>query len=282
MASGVATEIWRGRRGSLDSKGVREYTRVLRVLTSDPTDGSIVVRQAIGIPRIADPYFSGNEADSGARCVRVEPREDQDHPQVWLVTADYSSDFGGQTDRQQPNPLDRAAEYTWSFAHFTRAVDKDVNGRPITNSADDRFDPPLERDDPRLQLAIKVNRPLYNAIAVQQLANCVNNRDFLGGARAEWRLDDAGATSKTENGIFYWEINYVFQYRGGGWNPVEELDYGAYQIVNGEKIRITDGRGNPIEDLLDGKGAQLARGADAVYRKFTMYAEKDFGPLGLG
>lgn len=299
MAIILCKEKGGARRGDIDDKGVRRYTRVWVVFTDDRLVGAGVVRQAAGIPRVFDPYVTDTELDLGARVKSVEAQEDGEYPLRWEVTVEYSSATGDE-EQGQENPLDKPAAIRWSTAKEKKAVSTsvdtigpgpdfliEVGGEPITNSASQPFDPPPEVDDTRLVLTITKNQGFFSPNTIEEFTadgGAINRYSFWGFDPGTVHIEDLDAEEVWENGFFFYKVTYVFHIKRSGWK-LTLLDCGFCQLsldlLNWEVIR-DDRDGSPIsQPALLSAGRKLAADGDPVFMKFGVMPIKDFTVLAL-
>ncbi|KKM87078.1 hypothetical protein LCGC14_1272490, partial [marine sediment metagenome] len=100
MSVDTFNEIHRGRDGADEFSGqktVTRYTRVFRATTTSNTDEAVAVKGHSSCPRIGSIY----PEDIRAKCRRVRARNESFSKRVWLVTANYSTEF-----EAEENPLD--------------------------------------------------------------------------------------------------------------------------------------------------------------------------------
>jgi hypothetical protein len=185
MAVTSVTEIWDSRDGSSDEMFVDTLTRQFRVRTDSMLDGPSTISVANGLPRRWDIYQDPNGfPDLFARCQKLAVKQTDD-PFTWIATATYTSKRvfkeeakqaqkgGNQVDQ---NPLNRPPDISWSLTTYQRAVAFDASdGRPIMNSAADKFDPPIEIDDSRLVLVYSRNEATFTAQLALDYQDAVNS-----------------------------------------------------------------------------------------------------------
>jgi hypothetical protein len=244
------------RHGSADDKAVREYQRVFVVTCSTLADGPLTVRLAPGIPRIFDSYvgFAGAEVDITAFCVHIDVRPLG--PFVWQVTARYSSQQDRPQDQQNDNPLLRAPDFEWDAVPEERPLARDENGDDVVNSANERFDPPLQFEDWCPLYIVTRNESSYSPSQTILYQNSVNTDVFQSSAPRTVRLRARKATRRVENGFVFWSVRYEFIFRRDGWD-LRILDQG-YRDKNGKLFRDpVDGTPYSSPTLLDGLGARL-------------------------
>ena len=281
-----------GARSTENEKGETEYTRTFKVVTSAANIGAIAVRTATGIPRVGDYYLTATEQDTGSLCKRVEPQQEQDNPRLWIVRADYGAPSDGDEAQRNPNPLLRPAVLTWGFNKSSRVVWKDANGKGITNSAGEYFDPPPEMDDSRPTLSITRNEAAFNPGIATDYQDAVNSDSFLGFAPGQVKVAGISGTSQTENNVAFWSVGYEFEFRREGWQ-LSILDQGRNQRILQWLAPILQRRADnaePIQGMavsdpvpLNGAGGELINPGPntVIYRNFEVYKSKAFAPLGL-
>jgi hypothetical protein len=275
-------EIWAGRNGSADDKGVREYTRVFRVETNNAGDGPLTVRAGTGIPLLFSAYADANgAADPGAKLKRLSEEQDADNPYLWTVTCEYSSRLENP-DEFHENPLLRPSEIRWSSAKYQKPVTEDVLGFPVQNSAKDPFDPPPEIDDTRIQLEITRNEAAFTPALALDFQDKTNNDVFFGAAPGIVKCDSIEADSQYENGLVFWRVTYRFSFRFDGWT-LALLDQGFRQLTGGQKKEILDDEGKRISAPwpLHPDGSRMASSGTPLFREFTVYQSRNFASLGL-
>ena len=284
MAVTSVKEIWSGRRGSQDIESKRDYARVFRVGTNDVKDGPLTVRLAPGLPRIKDVYLDANGAvDAGSFCNSVDAAHDQDDPNTWQVTAEYSSDVK-RLDIPE-NPLNKPVEVTWATAKQQRPTDEDIHGNAIVNSAGEKFDPVVEKDDSRIMITFKRNEPFFPQQIAFIFQDVVNEDVWFGAPVLTCKVESIAANLAFENGIFFWPVTYTIEFRRDGWQA-RLLDQGYYEKGDSQaepKKLILDKNGQPLTApaLLDGKGKKLKEGEKPVFLSFFLYDIKPFAQLNL-
>ena len=288
-------EIWEGRNGDIDNKGTRTYTRVFRVVTDSNLDGPREVRQATGIPRVNDPYIVSTEQDLGATVTSVKPSQQSEHPRVWLVSVEYSTDTGTSSQQEaEEDPLDRPAVIEWTFARFQIPAEFDTDGGAILNSAKERFDPPPMIDDSRPVLRITKNQSSFDPALAVSFQDAVNSDAFFGGNPGQVKVMAISSRNAFDAGTQFFEVQYEFMMRREGW-ALRVLDQGFKELIGGEQIHMSE----PIMDaaptpnpkgtvkitspaLLDGSGRKLdPPTATPHFLDYDVYQTKTFATLNL-
>ena len=122
------------------------------------------------------PYVSPHPTLNGHYCRSVKVRQASGAPRHWTIDAEYSSAPTRDGDNEE-NPLLRPAKITWRTNQYRQAIDKDITGKAILNSAGDYFDPPVEVDVAYWTFTVKKNVadvPTY----ILDYENAVNNAAF--------------------------------------------------------------------------------------------------------
>lgn len=158
------TEITSGMAGEDNEAGSLE-TRVFRVVTNDPRDGSFVVRRAGGIPRRGD----GHNLTPGMTADRISarPEKAEESRLLWLVEVSYKPQTipddgggGGGGDPPQPNT---ELEIVLGYDPVTKITEKDAIGNPILNAATDKYGDGVEVDTSLVSIEIR------NAVAFDKI-----------------------------------------------------------------------------------------------------------------
>lgn len=290
MAVDTFKEIHRGRDGVTETTGGKttsRYTRVFRATTTATTDEAVTVKAHADCPRIGSIY----PEDILASCRRVRARNESFSRTVWLVTANYSTDF-----EAEENPLDDPVVITWNTDQYQRAYYKDRNGRAILTGALNYFDPPVEGDDPRWAVNISYNAPEIPSW-VRKYKNAINKAKFeVDGETVSKRKAKVQSIRigdwQERNDILYRPFDLVLHLKDEKddgedddetWDPdILNQDFYQQDALNpgGLAIPCVDGEGNPtvIPVPLDINGFQIINptpdNADFINAK--LYKEKDF------
>lgn len=268
-------EHWEGRRATHKADGPTTYTRVFLVVTDDPLDGAQLVRQATGVPSIGDLYVTETESDDTCVCVSVDPNQDGEDPRKWTVTCEY-------TDETKENPVDEPARKTWGSTARRVPLERDLDGDPIVNSANEPFDPPPEDEEYDLTLTITRNEATFDPLTIRAYQNKVNDAEFFDFPAGEVKCNEIVASDQERDDEAFVQVTYKFQIREGGWQ-LELLDQGFRQLDGAAVVNILDERGQFLTKptLLDGNGHATEPGDPAFYLTYTVKGSVDFSPLGL-
>jgi hypothetical protein len=256
------------RKGSMNNRFQRKYTRTQLAKSNDALDGPQQVRLFAGVPRIGNPYAVGADLDTGSWALDIDVQASSDGPLLFEITTQYSADwtsignFGGSADprRQNENPILRPVDIKWGSTRFQRPIEYDRNNRAITNSAGLPYDPPVERDDSRTTLSIGRNEASFDPSIKVLYENSVNIDAFFGGNPYYWKIAAITADLAFENGLAFWRVTYNFEGRKEGWVS-SLMDRGKAERVQGKLKAITDTAGVPVSDPypLDGTGRAIPK-----------------------
>ncbi len=275
MAFGSRKLKFSGPSGKLTSSGA-EYRQVWHCTVTDPLDGPVTVFNYFKIngPYIGDFYTNGNESDSASFLDEIDvPQHIDGSATEYQVVCTYKplSISGGLGDAQGGRRSGIRRDYEtgtptakpWRW-HYELSVSFSPHQVPVyraeyvsglvgkaallttpgtmvmpRNSANTVYDPPLEKDDNRLILRIKIYRRLFNIDLAKSTINTVNKHqvtfgifesDKLGkpfegiyGNFAEGTLKVASIDAAyrlehtADEEIEFYEVNIEVHWRDTGW-----------------------------------------------------------------
>lgn len=273
--------------------------------------GAASSAEALGANGIPKSYQAYNQFNPFLLCTKrsAKPYTGKVNTTCYMVSVEYSiKSSGGQ--QQFNNPLNIPTRFVDSFSSSNEQFDLDIDGKPITNSARDRFNQTFSKDIGIYRFsAIK----WFDASNIASLRNkckeynnVINSDVWLGYPAKTLKCfggNIMGEYYSAGNSIL--ELKFDFEYREDGWG-LRVLDEG-YKIYNvNYNVSATEDRNkfkyipeNPEGNLvkLNGKGnkfgyvgtlgegpllnAEIESTSDAVFLKFKIYKEKSFGSLGL-
>ncbi len=253
------------------------YQRRFVVQTDNMNDGPATVMAASGIPKPFDTYTSGNDSDSSAQCISIQPVPRSQEPMIWDVVCNYSTQVpaGGGGNNGPKTPTERPTKYGMSFTTITRILTQDYSNPPraILNSAGQQFHPPLEQE---IYLPVVTAQKYEDQLLVgyaRAYNGTVNSNEFSINELTlppEVALFHMRQSPYFENGVSYWDTIYEFILNWDGWNA-KPLDQGTMELVDDgvtDKLQvITDRFGLPVSQPvnLDGDGGKLDPSKAPVY-----------------
>ena len=228
-------ELPNPRRGKVNYAAKREYERTWRVQMSLPTDGSIQVSVAPGIPLMFSAYIDAdNTFDLGAILYELSA-EQQPDMLWWIVTGKYASGERSRYSKfspekgdnrfNDPNPLNRPPQLVFGSAKHQKPALVDQNKVAIRNFLGDAFDPAVTVQDDRTTLTLIQNEAGYDPSLTVQYQGAINSDNFLGQPPCCVKLTERGARSNVENNFLYWEVTYQFEFRQWLLDPSDEATW---------------------------------------------------------
>ncbi len=217
MAIISVTEIWSGETGERTADGPREYTRIFRVITDDPTHR---MRDILWDSRIPQIFAATYPEDPEAVCTKTSASRIDASRKVWIVNADYTTWHPGDE-----NPLARPASITFKAQQYSKPVLHDKDGQPIVNVLDDPV-PGIEIDDTRWVIEIKKNVPPRLPPWILSYPNTINDGPVkiagLTFPKHTLKLQDLQIPFEIKRGgpdgdIEYIELSFSLHYRRDTW-----------------------------------------------------------------
>lgn len=252
-------------------------------------DESVVLPWGIGEGILPIPYTSFHPTMPLLLCRKLKWKQDRKSPLHSVVTADYSSEPLNQSDQdQEENPLSRRAKIRWNTAKYQKAIDRDVDGDAVVNSAGDYFDPPPQVDRSRWTATVQKNLASVPSWIIDY-TDAVNDSPFTFqglsvGTRVAKIMSIEISDQQVENDIPFFVFGYTLEFRPETWKLLV-LDQGMRHIFGTDRFQILDDRSPPrpvtSPVCLDGEGQKLAEPdtENAVFLEFDAYEEKDFSVL---
>lgn len=264
-------------------------------------DESVVVPYGWNTGILPRPFIDRHPSSPILLCRTLEPVQTAESPLKWIITADYSSEplTIQQQQAQFTPPLQRPAKISWRTNKYQQAIDKDVNGKAVINSAGDPFDPTMEVKRSKWLCTI-----IKNVAGVPpqiiSFADGVNSAAFMVQGLSipplAARLDEINISELQEEVdgtgehwqyfVFSWsfELELIKDWR------LRPLDCGFRANIPGDGTKrqmILDDNQPPqpvsSPALLDGNGYKLANPSrsNAVFLSFVGYPEIDLNAFPL-
>lgn len=212
-------------------------------------------------------------------------------PLNFKVTVNYEATLDKDTG-EPTTPIMEPATWSYHFVSSNEPIDRDEAGNPITNSADEGYDPPVTKDIHDLVLRIQRSEESYDPLRAYQYKGAVNSDVFLGIPAGKVLCSVIDAEKAQAADLIYYKVTYEFQMRFDGWK-LKLVDQG-YREKTGtnqdgspayEAITNKDGSNVSQPAFLDGSGrklsqAQIAAGTIAI-REFDIRRSLPFSVLNL-
>lgn len=232
------------------------------------------------------PFLSTHPNDATYLCKRLRGRQERNSPLHWIVDADFDTKPWGDEEEEKP-PLDRRARIRWSTTKYQKALEKDINGKGIVNSAGMPFNPPPLKDTSRWTATVTKNLALVPPY-VLDLPDKLNSGSFtLGGVTVAPKVAKIMAINIGELQVEQDQEFYSFQYTLE-FDPIDKwkgkyLQQGILQKSGSDRIPCIDKHGQPVRSPvpLDSAGAQLSNPTtdNVVYTDYDICDSVDFNSL---
>lgn len=274
-------------------------TRMWYALMDSPYAAQAAVLTAVWATGLVPRPFIDTDPDNIlALCRSVTGDQEREQPLAWLLSATYSSEPLISPPAIIPDPTARPAKIRWQTNSYRLAIERDINGRALINSAGEPFDPPVEVDRAHWHVLIQKNVfdvPGYilgyenatndslwiiDGIPIPKMAAKINAIE-ISEVQTEGDFDYRVFTYGVEIDPYYWKL--------------EVLDRGLHQLVADgggslsflgapyvrKRIMTDDSVPQPVASpvLLDGTGHILEDLDNPVYLPFDGYLAVDYSVL---
>tara|TARA_Y100000310_G_scaffold316852_1_gene369054 strand:+ start:3116 stop:3985 length:870 start_codon:yes stop_codon:yes gene_type:complete len=260
------------------------YNRTFVVFTDSPAndDEYTVLNNTTGLPSLNDTWSGNDNADSNAICKSLSVINDEKNRSYWYVTAafDSNTDAAANSNSGNSSPVNLDDDVDWDFETIEEVVHKDINGKAVATSADERFtSPPITRIVPISVVTYSRWQTAFAASTIHAYVGKINGPVFLGFATKVAMCAGIRARLRRIRGVPLWRVTYVFKFNPFTW-VAEVLNQGSYYYEDGatEPTPFTDKRGHRTTGNLTLTGGKAAKGF-TFYRKFDVHKLVDFNPL---
>ena len=227
-------------------------------------------------------YWAELDGDWPYWYVKHKNPRPADSPFRWMVEVVYE---------YYDNPLVRPPQVSWQGRTVTEQIDRDADGAPLVNSADEPFDPAITEEFEDRILRVEFNVANFNATAYEDYIHAINGSDWtpavVGRTFAAYTVKCLSISGRPERvgNVHYHHVTCEFEIRDDGiaegGNPLgwrrRLLDQGFRTKDPAGYHTITDQEGNPLTHPvpLDGNGGKL-NGGEPVFLVYTTKKTKDF------
>lgn len=219
-----------GKRTLTGGKSVRTYQAIYHVKCNSINEDPNTILAHAEIPTLVP--ISTWPTDPGALLVDLDPQQNQESPDFWVVTASYTSnpDIRDPDDLIE-NPLNRPAIITRSPVQRQRPMLKDVDGNWCMTTAGELFNPPMEREEHAPSFTIAKNLLNWPYALELALTDAVNDgtisypsRGILYGDQLV-KCNGFSGGEQYQDGYHFWNVTVALEVNWEGWNP-EQLNAG--------------------------------------------------------
>lgn len=224
-------------------------------------------------------------------CRKIDVKQDSDFPQLFHITIFYSNQpLGGEEpDRtDDDNPLNHPADIFWDSEEVREALTKDLDNKPIINSALQRFETAVEAVRRRRVITIVKNLETWNDSIAVAFEECVNSGAFLGYSARTVMCRKIAARRVFSSNMYYFQVTFIFVWDRLGWKT-RVVDVGTAELVSSTPSlvwrEIGFNSGTPMTGgvLLNGSGLKATGNPPTPYiHEFRVHNEANFASLPLG
>jgi len=264
------------------------------VEVDDPTDGPVVAREAVGVPRFQDEHPD----NPNAFVVNIGTKDIPGTRLLFLVVIEYdTSVFPISLIPENEEP-----QIAWSGLEREMILEKDINNKPIVNSANDKFDPPPTESFHQMVCNIQRNESDYNPKTAEEFLDTVNVADItIAGyeiAAEQARMVRFSGRTLDRQGQILFTVSYEIHV--AKLLPLAEpvlpatvgtplfhrrdiLDQGLNTLVGSTKTPIIDNANAVVKKavLLDLDGDKLDPALDGKFITFETLKKTDWESLDL-
>lgn len=273
-----------------------KYTRTwIATVSRDAATG------LVGSPIVIQQYFSAmtgiyflpipsyyqlpsGDYDSTAFVSNINVTNSPEDPTHYVITIEYEPLEAMQAGSMDPLKRPWAISCTASMAE--KVCEYDQNQNVITNSAGEKFDPPITISDARPLLTITRNEATFDPGYAQEYRLAINSDTFMGAQPGYVQMLNISATREYDDYFgFHWSVTYelFFSNEPMGFTKLV-LDTGLRQLVSGHLEGIIVGAGGTMQPtqtpvLLNGSGAYAGDGEPGAFLTFDVYNSLPFNSI---
>jgi len=278
-------ENWSGDDGQVEENASRR-TKVYTVLTDSAADDVAVVLAADGLPVWNAPWPGDGQFGVRGRVGRRVSTK------LWEVTISYVRQtwggLGSSGGDPAADPLDQPPQISWRSNASNEAIDEDVEGNAIINSAGEPFESPVTEEFHDSVLVIRENIAAYDESVHRLYRGALNANEYRGAPPGVAKIASIQGERVFSGELTYWQRTTEVHFRETGWDH-RLLDQGFREDAGTDSDnkpvyrQIVDQKGQPLSSpvLLDGSGNKLAAGADPHWLTFVTKRRRSFSVIGL-
>jgi len=243
------------------------------------------------LPGLRDEWEYGEDEDDSSFCIRRSLKQDKQKRDHWECVCEFGQLPPGTYPNQPDNPLNRQPIYWIEHVTYTEDVEKDRDGKPVVNSANQQFNEPVERDVSRMVLTVEKNFSSVQAIINLNRAHAltVNAGNFYGAGSGECLCRPIQCSRRqVEEGVQFWTATFRIEFNPDTWTKtVLNCGFKHYDNENDKNlVQATDINGIPVCEpvLLKNNGTREDDGVEANNTHmldFELYKSSNFNLLGI-
>lgn len=292
MPAVLSCTMSRDMSGSISIGNEQSHRLQYQVWTDGPMFGPAVIIGAYTatpdpLPQRYQQWVAGG-LSTGAYVLSLSYKSDSANHKKWLIDVEIGKLPPGKSAADDvQNPLLRPPRYRIEYIEEQIIIEKDREGKPITNSVGDPPDSALEDIDAYPVLVVDKNFATLQDIVDlgKQYHRTVNSDTFYGAAAREVKFMPLQASDiQNENGIEYYTATMRFAFNPKKWDR-EFLNRGwRYRKTAGGALQLAmDDKTNlpvtsPVKLKLDGT---LAADGQETYITRQVLEPKAYGSIGV-
>jgi len=265
-------------RGKFEATASRLWQITLTSATGvGVASGLLEVLTHSGLPAIGEGFLGS----SGLRCTRLTPMPLEESKIIYNVRADYAQTIDPENPTEQ-DPTNYNDKITYSTANSTVAIENDIDGKALLNTAND---PIVGLTKEHNDVLISVQRNIDDgAIAhIKLYEGMLNLGAWNSLASNTVRCTNINSRKVVDAARTYYDITYQFEYRASG-HHIRVLSEGYNQVVSGKKDRINVGSGanrGPSGAFLLTSSGLYSSGTTGYFKSFRIYPQVSYAALGI-
>lgn len=227
----------KGKQTLAGGKRVRTYQAIYHIKCNSINEDPVTIMAYTGLPQLADAATW--PTDAGALLVDVDPQQDMEKPDFWVVTCNYTSNPDiRQPDDVDPeeNPLLRPCVVERSPVQRQRILERDVENEWIVNTAGEFFNPPVEREEHPPGYILTKNMLLWPYELEAAYTDAVNTDVILvpskgiSAAIGTMKCNGFSGREVYEGGYNFWQVSVALEVDWQLWNkPI--LNMGTHEAI---------------------------------------------------
>lgn len=284
---------WIGQVARRETNGAQTITTRYQVICDAiETDTDLQILEDSRIPTTGDS-ITLRGITYYVQSIATEPPDDNNRI-IWHVTVDWTDTLngGGDLDQppggQKPNPVDDDPTEDFDSGDGVKFVNRDIDGKLITNTAGDPPEP-KQVFDPHPVVNYGRNEASFTWATARKYVNHVNKTVWNGAPVGTVLCRRIRAQKRWRSSIPYWSVTYQFEFSEDGWQ-YKLTSLGLRELVSSTSGGTTTTtltpiyvNGEPTQEPmpLDFQGQYTPSADVADTTEWKVVREEDFGPLNI-
>lgn len=276
--------------GSAGQQGSETYV-VLMASTADIESEIIsVTSEQAGLPRIGDSFDSGS---SNLRCFnrRIVRSSDRVHEVEVSYAASFPIFLNPLATGETGTPFTELPKVRWAPVKLREPIDRttDAEPKPIVNTSNEPFDPPIQADRHLVGLTFERNEERFVASDVMAYTNVVNREIWNGFPPKVVKCEGISGELVQQDAYTFWVVSYEFLIDSKLKHQARVLNQGYREFTGVDKDGIPKFKEILDEDdnkitlpvMLDRASLVLTEGRRPYWLEFDIYEQASFSKLNI-